>query len=123
MARQTIGDLAPCAERFAGCLSEAMALSETGSAIWMLESIAGLAVMTANAAVAARLFGTADRHREESEMKRPFWDRIRYDADVEATKSTLGPAAFRREWNEGSDLSLQDAVAVALQVTDLVRQG
>ena len=75
----------------------------------------GLSPAFASAACAARLWGCAQRLREEigSPMSTP--ERTRHDRLVTAARSALhDDAAFDRAWTEGRSWTLDQAVRYAL---------
>jgi non-specific serine/threonine protein kinase len=63
---------------------------------------------------AARIWGAAEQLREEIGL--PLLDRSRYDRRVAAARAALGDdAAFDHAWKEGSALTLEQAIEIALQ--------
>jgi tetratricopeptide (TPR) repeat protein len=64
---------------------------------------------------AARIWGTAERLREEIGSQQPPVIRARYDLRVAASRAALGDeAAFDRAWLEGRAMTLEQAIALAL---------
>jgi predicted ATPase/DNA-binding SARP family transcriptional activator len=114
------GEHEPSAERFERALSEALDIKQTGTAIWMFESIAGLAGEIGLLEQAAVLFGAAERWREELQHPMPAWDLARYQTDVARVKAD--EESFDANRRRGADLSWDQAVAVARAITDQVRQ-
>jgi hypothetical protein len=64
---------------------------------------------------AARLFGAAEFLRDQAEAPRVNYERGEYDAAQARLRSAMDPAALERAWNEGAGLSLERAVAFALE--------
>ena len=110
---------------------ESLALFQKLGATWgIAECLAGLARLAAGAAqfdVATRLFGSAAR-LSETQSIRP--DQLAERAvgthaaslehDLEAMRSALGPRRFEALWEAGRELTVDDAVTVALAVSWLV---
>ena len=78
-----------------------------------LEALATLALEHESPAEATRLFGAAAALRSTVGMVRWPIDQPAYDADLVRAQDTLGLDAFRTTWDEGSALSVDDAVAYA----------
>jgi DNA-binding NarL/FixJ family response regulator len=110
---------------------ESLALFQKLGATWgIAECLAALARLAADAGqldVATRLFGSAARLRETQSM-RP--DQLAERAvgthaatleqDLEAVRSALGPRRFEALWEAGRELTVDDAVTVALAAPWLV---
>jgi hypothetical protein len=83
-----------------------------------MEGLAVLASRRGQPVTAARLFGAAAGLRTTSgTAPRPVnvaW----YEPSVVAVREALGAAAFAATWEAGAALSLDEAVAEALAVTD-----
>jgi hypothetical protein len=118
-ARQT-GQLGLSAERFQKCLSEALEIGEEGAAVWMFESIAGLAAEVGLLDEAATLFGAADRWRKELLGPMPAWDLPRYQSDLDGLRARSQPESFNAHWNRGAALSWEESVAAARAITNQV---
>jgi DNA-binding CsgD family transcriptional regulator len=78
-----------------------------------LESLAGLAALAESFVEAARLFGAAEGLRESIGYKRFLVDRKTYEADVALASKNLGEEEFRRAWEEGRAMSMDEAIAYA----------
>ena len=112
-----------------GDFAAARALHEEGLAIdrelvdrwgtaFALEGLAAVVAALGISARAARLWGAAERLREEIGSPLPPNDRRRYVRRVAATRATLGDdAAFDRAWQEGRALTIEQAIALALSET------
>jgi hypothetical protein len=69
---------------------------------------------------AARLLGAAHAMREA--IGAPHWpsERAAYDADVDVAREGLGDRAFAAAWAQGWAMSLEQAIAYALEGTGSV---
>ena len=99
-------------------LGEALDTLPAGDALsrvtW-LDACAGLSVEFASATDAARLWGCAQRSREELGSPMPMPERDRHERLVAAARRALGDdAAFELAWNEGRSWSLDEALRHAL---------
>jgi non-specific serine/threonine protein kinase len=80
-----------------------------------LEAFAGVSLESARATVAARLWGRAQRLREEIGAPQGISDRARYERQVAAARHGLhDDAAFDLAWGEGRSFTLDDAVRYAM---------
>jgi Tetratricopeptide repeat len=80
-----------------------------------LEGLAAVAVAQGESERAARLFGAAEGLREAIGTPRPPAERAEHDRSVAAARAALGEEALAAAWAGGRDLSLEQAVALALQ--------
>jgi predicted ATPase/class 3 adenylate cyclase len=80
-----------------------------------LEGLAALAVAQAQPERAARLLGAAEALREVIGAPLPPADRAGHDRSVPAVRTALGEQAFATAWAEGRAMSLDEAVAFALE--------
>ncbi|MGH8104027.1 MAG: tetratricopeptide repeat protein [bacterium] len=78
-----------------------------------IEGLAGLAA-DSNARHAARLYGAAERLREEIGSPIVPNDRPSYERDVLCVRNTLDPQSFSVAWAFGRAMSLDEALALAL---------
>ena len=94
---------------------------ELGERLRIAFSLEGLAAVVAalgSAPRAARIWGAAERLRSEAGSPLPPKDRPYYDRRVAAARTGLGDdAAFDRAWKEGCALTLEQAIALALEET------
>jgi len=79
-----------------------------------IEGYAALAVARQRSALAASLWGAAEKARAEHSMPLPADEREEYEADVAAAKTSLGELAFAAAWEEGHRLSIAQATELAL---------
>jgi len=80
-----------------------------------LISLAGLEAALGQAERAARLFGAADVLREAMGVRLSVSEREAYDRDIAVARSALGEGPFAAAWAAGRALSLDEAVALALE--------
>src|SRR5262249_5227198 len=80
-----------------------------------LEGLAAVTVAQAQPERAARLFGAAERLREEIGACVPRAERADHERSVAAVRTALGEEAFAAAWAAARALSLEQAVAFALQ--------
>jgi predicted ATPase/DNA-binding CsgD family transcriptional regulator len=83
-----------------------------------LEGLAWIASAQGRARRATRLFGAVEQLREASGYPLPPPWRNDHEWSVEAARNRLGPAAFRAAWAAGRALSLQDAMAEAIEAAE-----
>jgi tetratricopeptide (TPR) repeat protein len=111
--------------RAVALLEEGLALArDIGAKHRVTECLEGLATVAGaldQPERAARLFGTADALRAALGAPLPPRERARREQAVAALRDALGEAAFAAAWAEGRALSLEDAVALALEDSDAVR--
>jgi predicted ATPase/class 3 adenylate cyclase len=79
------------------------------------EVLAGVAVAKGRAKEAARLMGSAERVREAHGAGVPSFLRVHRDRAVADARAALGEEVFAAAWEAGRAMSLEDAVAYALQ--------
>lgn len=79
------------------------------------ECLGGLAQGAEGHHKAARLLGADDAVRQKAGSKRLLLYQAGYEAAVLALRSTMGDEAFGRAWDEGTVLTLGDAVSYALR--------
>jgi tetratricopeptide (TPR) repeat protein len=112
-----------------GDLASARALHEEGLAIRRglgangeiddsLEGLASVFSALGNPLIAARIWGAAERLREDIGTPLPPKDRPRHYRRVSASRASLeSSAAFDRAWQEGRALTLEQAIELALEKT------
>jgi hypothetical protein len=90
---------------------------EMGNRPGIAECLEGLAAVVGagQSARAARLLGAADALRRVIATPLPPVERPSYEATVTATRVALGEAAFAAAWAAGQALTLEEAVAEALE--------
>jgi predicted ATPase/DNA-binding SARP family transcriptional activator len=80
-----------------------------------LEGVAGIFVAVEQPELAARLIGWADATREKIGDPRPFIEQADVDKIIAACLAKMGEVAFSDAYDEGQNMSLDEAVAYALQ--------
>jgi non-specific serine/threonine protein kinase len=106
-------------ERATALLEEALLLSrDIGTRELLalgLESLAWVAAASGQSRRAARLCGAAEALREVLGVPLSPAQRTGHDQAVQAMRATLGEEAFAAAWAAGRALSLEQAVALALE--------
>ena len=82
-----------------------------------LEGIAGALGAAGQSTHAARLFGAADALRATFDIPLKPAARAAYERDLAIAKARLDEATFAAAWAEGRDMTLEHAVAYALEST------
>lgn len=83
-----------------------------------LECLARVGVATGASTRGARLWGTAERVREEIGHPMLINHRPSYNRAVDSARTALGDEAFTLAWREGRAIKLEDAVKYALSGED-----
>jgi hypothetical protein len=83
---------------------------------WRLEGFAGLAALQGQVERAARLFGATEAALSAVHGTFDAVDRMDYERHVAAARDQLGEEAFAAAWAEGRAMTLEQAVAYALEV-------
>jgi predicted ATPase/DNA-binding SARP family transcriptional activator len=83
--------------------------------IFALEGMAELVAAVGKPEYAARLIGWADLMREKVQDPRPNFEQANVDKIIAACLAKLGEAAFSDVYEEGKKMSLEEAVAYALE--------
>jgi non-specific serine/threonine protein kinase len=86
----------------------------TIGAIFALEGMADLFMTVGKVEYAARLIGWADLTRQKIQDTRPNYEQANVDKVIAACLAKLGEAAFSDAYEEGQQMTLQEAVAYAL---------
>ncbi|MBI3973469.1 MAG: adenylate/guanylate cyclase domain-containing protein [Chloroflexi bacterium] len=118
--RQRLGDVLAAVPSAALSLHEqSLALQQEAGDRWgiieCLEGLARVAGAQGQLEWGARLLGAAEALREAIGAPLPPADRADYDRDVAVVRAGLGEATFATAWAEGRAMSLEQAVAYALQ--------
>jgi predicted ATPase len=118
-AMRALGDEARALALFIESLS---LRKEMGTRRGIAESLEGLAGMAAEAEgddrEAARLFGAAEALREAIGAPVPLVERAEYDRNVATARAQLDEATFASAWAEGRAMTLEQAVATAMETRD-----
>jgi len=117
------GDLEAARLLFAECLGIGNQLGERLTVGDGLEGLARLATKTGNHRRALVLAGAAGKLRERTGYRQPEAWAMRFDTDIEKSRSHLEKDAAVAAWSEGFGLSVSDAVDVALNGNDSTGGG
>ncbi len=82
---------------------------------WSLESLAYLAQIQGKPDRAAFLLGAAEALREGLGAPLPPVERTEYNQTVTAVRAALGEEAFQTAWGQGRSMTLEQAIAYALE--------
>jgi predicted ATPase/class 3 adenylate cyclase len=104
-------DLASARALHHECLAIRRTLGDRRGMADSLEALAFIAVESGDAERALRIFGAAERLREEIRAPLQTSERASYDRHVADARTALGDAAFSRAWAEGRSLALDEAIA------------
>jgi len=91
---------------------------KTGAKRGIAESLGGIACVIEAAEKAARLLGASSALREAIGAPVPPVERDPYNECIAATRARLGEAAFGAAWAEGRAMTLEQAIAYALEMKD-----
>ncbi len=80
-----------------------------------LDGLASLAARKGAPAEAIRLLAASSSGREEMGYPRPPVDAPTHEALITSLRSAAGDETFEAEWNAGANLSLDEAVAIAMR--------
>ena len=101
---------------FRECLSSSVKLNIKSGIGWALEALGGLFAAKDSLGNAARVWGAAERLREETGEPLPIQDREDLNAKVSAARAALAnDVAFDAAWQEGRTMMLEQAVALAMR--------
>ena len=84
-------------------------------AVEVVESLAGVVAAGGAGDIAARLWGAASAVRGVEGWPLPPVVRADYDRDVAAARTQFGETAFAAAWAEGRAMTLEQAIAYALE--------
>jgi len=80
-----------------------------------LEAFAGLTAKESRPEQAALLWGAAEALREEIEAPLPPNERERYHHEVAVVRQVLGAEKFSTAWAQGRAMTMEQAIAYALE--------
>ncbi len=89
-------------------------IGETIAVVFALEGMAGVLLAIGNLKNAARLIGWAEATRKEINDTRPLLEQRDVDKVIAACISRMGEVAFADAYDEGQVMTLDEAVALAL---------
>jgi len=110
------GDADRAAALFGEGLTLGRAMGDKETMASCLEGCAHVAVAQGQPGRATHLLGAADALRAATGVPFPPTDQAGYDRTVIAARAALGDDAFAAAWAAGATLSLEQAVALALEV-------
>jgi hypothetical protein len=84
-----------------------------------LDALAGVVAAQGQPEQAARLFGVGQALRADLQWPWPLGARIDYERDLSVVRAQLDEATFAAAWAEGRAMSLEQAIANALNTTSL----
>jgi predicted ATPase len=90
-------------------------LGDKGGCAWCLERLAGVAMAQGQSEKAVRLFGAAAALRSSIGSVIDPADQTRYKKNLNSLRAKLGREQFRAVWNAGHAMTLEQAVAYALE--------
>jgi hypothetical protein len=99
-------------ETFEICLQQ---FQELIGVVYTIEGFAALHLNQGQPERAARLFAWADAMREKIGDHRPPVEQADVDKDITACLAKMGEAAFSDTYDDGKKMSLEEAVACALE--------
>jgi predicted ATPase len=113
---KTLGEVAVARHHYTKALTVSADLKDKEGMAYSLERFAKLAARDGEATKAVKLFGCSEALRESIGNPRPPGQDKDEDFDLlTQTKTRLGEAVFAATWTEGRALSLDKAIALALQ--------
>ena len=116
MLAQLQGDYAAAIPLYRECTRLSRALRDTTALYFELAALAGALAMTGRDKRAAQLFGAAEalHERTGAVMTNPA-SRDLYARHLAALRARLDAATLAREWAAGRAMSLDEAIATALE--------
>lgn len=92
-------------------------ISDKGGSAWCLERLAGIAIVQGQAEKAVRLFGAAAALRASIGSVIDPVDQASYERNRGSLRAKLGPERFKAAWDEGSAMTIEQAIAYALGIS------
>jgi predicted ATPase/class 3 adenylate cyclase/Tfp pilus assembly protein PilF len=90
-------------------------IGDKGGSAWCLERLAGVAMIQRQVEKAVRLFGAAAALRSSIGSVIDPADEANYKKNISSLRAKLGRGRFKAVWDEGRAMSLEQAVAYALE--------
>jgi len=110
------GDLKQAAALDAEALELRRDLGDQLSIVYSFDGIGATAARAGLPDAGTRLFGAAERLRDELGAPIPPSDRHRYDTGVALSRAVMADAAFFQAWAAGRALNVDEAIAEALHI-------
>ena len=114
-AYQSVGDLVRAGECYRESLEMRQRLGQLPGVAWSMEGLGQVALLRGDAYRATRLWAAASRLRRESHDQLTDVDAKQFDEWQEKMRTALGEENYRQAWAAGESLSLEEAVAYALE--------
>ncbi len=114
----TLSDYSSTRTFYAESLAIRREIGETRGIAYSLESFAALFSARGETETASRLWGAAEVLREALVMPLPPNERIHHDRQVDEARMALGDEAFAAAWKEGREMTLEQAIEYALEISD-----
>jgi tetratricopeptide (TPR) repeat protein len=108
------GNHGMAAKRLAESLALCHDVEDAKGILHCLEGLAGITAASRQPERAARLFSAAATLRESAAIPLPALNRADYDRDLAIARAQLDEATFAAAWAEGQQMSLEQAIAEAL---------
>jgi predicted ATPase/DNA-binding XRE family transcriptional regulator len=112
------GDLIEARQLFTNTAQNFHKAGNTIGVVYALEGLAGLYAATRKHTRAARLIGWADAARENITNPRPLVEQADVDRDIAGIMAKIGSSAFEVAYDSGRGMTLDEAVAFALDIKD-----
>ena len=109
-----LGNQLKAKELYKVCIRQFQKTNVGTGLIFIIEGLASLYTNQGQPERAARLFAWADASRAKSGDHRPPIEQVSVERDLDMIHSQLDETALNRAWDEGSSLTLDQALAVAL---------
>ncbi len=93
-------------------------IGDKGGSAWCLERLAGVAMAQGQAEKAVRLFGVATVLRSSIGSVIDPVDQDRYKKNINSLHAKLGREKYKAAWDEGRAMTMEQAVAYALENQD-----
>jgi hypothetical protein len=81
---------------------------------YVIENLGGVAAYAGRSEQATRLFGAADKLRDDLNAPLPSGEKVAYDRYVNEAREALGEERFTSLWAEGRSMSVEEAMDEAL---------
>jgi hypothetical protein len=113
------GDIQQACKMFTESLQNTQkAGGSMGALVFAIEGLASLYVNQYQPEHATRLFAWADTMREKRDEHRPPFEQNSVEKDLAVLHSKLKDAEFTKFWAEGEAMTVDQAVALALEPVD-----
>jgi hypothetical protein len=103
------------AELFKAGMAQALELGHTYAVAGSMDGLAAVAASSQQAERAARLYGAANALMEVVGVPMEAPDQVDYDHNQAAARAQLDEATWKAAWEEGRAMSMEQAVAYALE--------